>query len=455
MTRRSLLLALGAGLASPPRAASTPEETALRGKGRLIVHSPRPLDLETPPALLDDWITPLRRFFVRNHFYIPSIEAGRWRLSVEGLVEKPFHLTLGELGRMPQVERVATMECAGNGRSYFTPRVAGIQWRKGAVGTARWKGVRLRDVLARAGLKPQASHIAFDGADTGMATAPDFIRSVPVEKCLHPDTLLATHMNGVPLPLEHGFPARIITPGWEGAAAVKWLIRMTAIPEEFDGFFMKTAYRYPTRPVAPGEAVDAKDMAALTSLTVKTLITRASGPVAGAAWAGEADIVRVEVSTDGGGSWQEAKLGTDKAPFAWRRFQHDWTALQPVPKHRAQRTKPAGPFTVMARATDSLGRRQPSSPAWNPSGYLHNIPDSARAEEAEKREGPPAELPPGEGRALAQERCLACHDRTLIVAQRLDPGRWTREVEKMIRWGTPLSEPEKATLTRYLAEHFR
>ena len=439
MTRRSLLLGLGAGLAARSWAQVTPEETALRGKEKLIVHSPRPLDLETPPALLNSWITPNARFFVRNHFYIPRVEASRWELSIEGLVEKPFRMSLAELARLPQIERVVTLECAGNGRAFFTPRVAGIQWRKGAVGTARWRGVRLREVLGRAVLKPEARHIAFDGGDTGILAAPDFVRSVPVEKCLHPDTLLVTHMNGVPLPVEHGFPLRVITPGWEGAASVKWLTRISAIPEEFDGFFMKTAYRFPTRAVAPGEAVDPKEMAALNSLNVKSLVTRPAGPVAGVAWAGEADITRVEVSPDGGQSWGQARLGKEKAPFAWRRFHYDG------------KLSGAQGAAVMARATDSQGRRQPSTPAWNPSGYLYNLPDSVPDHPAPA----PDALPPGEGGELVRERCLACHDQTLIVAQRLDSGRWTREVEKMMRWGTPLNEAEKQRVVRYLAESFR
>ncbi len=442
MTRRSLLLLLGGGFAPQGRwgwAAITPEEAALRAKEKLLVHSSRPLDAETPPELLDSWITPIPRFFVRSHFYIPQVEAARWELVVEGLVEKPLHLKLEQIRRMPRVERVVTIECAGNGRAYFEPHVAGTQWRKGAVGTARWKGVRLRDVLAQAVLKPEAQHVIFDGADTGIATAPDFVRSVPLEKCLHPDTLLATHMNGVPIPLAHGFPLRLITPGWEGAASVKWLTKMTASPREADGFFMKTAYRYPTRPLAAGEAVDAKDMLPVTSLAVKSLITRAAGPVEGFAWAGEADVVKVEVSTDGGGTWKEAKLGSEKAPFAWRRFRYD--------------SKPAGGGqpAVMSRATDSRGRTQPAAPAWNPSGYLHNVADSAPRSEPSKIE----ELPAGEGRQIAMERCLACHDSQFILEQRLDSGRWAREVEKMMRWGSPVSEKEKDSLVRYLAENFK
>lgn len=440
MTRRALFLTLAGAVARP---APTLEDQALYRKKGLVVHSPRPLDLETPPELLDSWITPHKRFFVRSHFYIPAVEPGRWSLEVGGLVEKPLKLPLVQLARMPQLERVVTMECAGNGRSFFEPRVAGIQWRKGAVGTARWRGVSLAGVLRQAGLRPEARHLIFDGADTATATAPDFIRSIPVEKALHPDTLIATHMNGVPLPMEHGFPARVITPGWEGAASIKWLTKITAAPEEADGFFMKTAYRYPTRPLKPGEAVDAKDLLPLTSLTVKSLITRSSGPVEGAAWAGEADITGVEVSTDGGRSWNQAQLGPDKAPFAWRRFRYGWK-------------QGAGePPIVMARATDSQGRTQPDTPAWNPSGYLHNIPDRLPAGRSYRPPQLAEALPEGEARQLAAEKCLACHDHALIVGQRMDPVRWTREVEKMMRWGTPLNEAEKQRVVRYLAESFR
>jgi DMSO/TMAO reductase YedYZ molybdopterin-dependent catalytic subunit len=429
MTRRTLLLTFAGALA---RSAPTLEEQALARKKGLLLHSPRPLDVETPPELLDTWITPIPRFFVRSHFYIPNIETAKWQLSIEGLVEKPLRLTLAEIARLPPIERVVTMECAGNGRGFFRPGMPGIQWRKGAVGTARWKGVRLKDLLDRAVLKTDAKHLACDGADTGMATAPDFVRSIPVAKALHPDTLLATHMNGDPLPIEHGFPLRLITPGWEGAASVKWLTKITAIPDEYDGFFMKTAYRYPTRPVQPGQAVDPKDMAALTSLTVKSLITRWTGRVEGVAWAGEADITKVEVSVDGGRVWNEAQLGRDQAPFAWRRFRLDH--------------KPSG--TVMSRATDSQGRSQPLVAAWNPSGYLYNIPDTAP--DTEPR-------PSGSGitDALAREKCLSCHDHTLITGQKLTPTAWTREVEKMMRWGVQASEAEKQALIRYLAERFR
>lgn len=439
MTRRSMLLLLGGGFAPRSWAAPTLEETVLRAKPGLIVHSPRPLDAETPPELLDSWITPRARFFVRSHFYIPQIDLARWQLTIGGLVAKPLELSLEQIRRMPQIERVVTLECAGNGRAYFEPHVAGTQWRKGAVGTARWKGVRLRDVLARAALKPEAKHIWFDGVDTGMVAAPDFVRSVPVEKCLHPDTLLATEMNGAPIPIEHGFPLRLITPGWEGAACVKWLTKMTASPHEADGFFMQTAYRIPNHAVAPGAAVEAKDMVPVTSLAVKSLITRASGPIEGFAWAGEADVARVEISTDGGRTWNETKLGRDKAPFAWRQFRYDW------------RPASGEPPRIFARATDNHGRTQPADPAWNPSGYLDNMQDAIPRREPSKASG----LPPGEGRAAVMERCIACHDENMILGQHLDAGRWQREVEKMTRWGAPVSEKEKGVLAQYLSEHFR
>ena len=442
MTRRSLLLSLGTVLAPRNWAAATPEDEALRRKDKLIVHSARPLDLETPPSLLDSWMTPNRRFFVRSHFYIPHVEAGTWRLRVEGLVQKPLELTLEQLQRLPQVEAVVTLECAGNGRALFRPRVAGIQWRKGAVGTARWKGVRLADVLAMASLKPEGRHLAFDGADVPVGTAPEFIRSVPVEKCLDPATLLATHMNGEPLPLEHGYPLRLITPGWEGAACVKWLTRITAIPQEFDGFFMKTAYRFPVKPVAPDTAVDAADMQAITALAVKSIITGTRGAIRGFAWAGENEVARVEVSLDAGKTWQEAKLGPDQARYAWRGFRFGLTQV------------PESPLPVAVRATDSAGRTQPAGQQWNPSGYLYNVPDRVTVGQAESMP-PPFQLPPGEGLKIFKARCLACHDEAVTVSQRLDPGRWTREVEKMMRWGAQLSDAEKETLVRYLSERLR
>ena len=269
---------------------------------------------------------------------------------------------------------VNTLECAGNGRSLHRPQVPGIQWGKGAVGTARFSGPRLRDVLQRAGVKASGKHVMFRGLDEVPGKVPPFIRSIPIEKALDSDTLIATHMNGAPLTKHHGFPARALVPGWIGAASCKWLTEIKVLESEFVGNFMSPGYRFPNQPVKPGDAVKPEDTHVVTGLNVKSVI---SGPldgasvkagrvaVHGAAWAGEADIVKVEVSIDGGASWTPATLGHDQAHYAWRLWSYEWKAK-------------GGDYTILSRATDSQGRTQPSTPAWNPSGYLYNAVDQVK-----------------------------------------------------------------------------
>jgi DMSO/TMAO reductase YedYZ molybdopterin-dependent catalytic subunit len=342
---------------------------------RRIVRSMRPQDLETPAALFDSWITPNDLFYIRSHLYTPTIDLASWTLTIDGEVERPLTLTLADLRQMPRIVLPATLECAGNGRAFFDPPVAGVQWQKGAVGNARWTGVRLADVLKRAGLRKSASHIWLDGADRPMGSVPDFVRQLPSEKALHPDTILAYEMNGEPLPIAHGSPLRAIVPGWEAAYSVKWLTNLRVSDREHDGFFVQTAYRYPRMRVAPGAAVDAKDMAPLAGLVVKSMITAPSPgstfkpgsiPVSGFAWAGEANVVRVDISVDSGSTWSAATLGRDQAPYAWRQFHYPWRADQP------------GSYLVLSRAVDDRGRVQPVDAHWNPSGYLWNAVDRVR-----------------------------------------------------------------------------
>jgi DMSO/TMAO reductase YedYZ molybdopterin-dependent catalytic subunit len=357
-------------LAQAPRVAA--------GKEKLIVRSVRPPDYETPVALLDSWITPVEHFYVRQHMPTPAgLDAASWTLHVEGEVDNPINLTLDELRKMPSTTITTVLECAGNGRAFFDPPVAGIQWEKGAVGNARWTGVRMADVLKRAGVRSAGRFVVMNGADRGMGQQPDFVRQVPMAKALHGDTLIAYEMNDQPIHPLHGFPLRAIIPGWEGAYSIKWLTNLTVLDKEFDGFWVATGYRYPTKVVAPGAAVDAKDMAPLTGLVVKSLITKplndavvAPGPidVAGFAWAGETDIARVDVSTDHGATWQPAKLVGERAKYAWRRFEYAFTPGRPQS------------YLILSRATDVNGRTQPMTPPWNPSGYLWNAPDSVRIE---------------------------------------------------------------------------
>jgi len=341
----------------------------------MIVRSFRFVDLETPVEFFDTWLTPASHFFVRNHMHEPSeLSADDWRLTVGGEVEKPFTLTLSELAKFETHSVVNTLECAGNGRSLHRPQVPGVQWGKGAVSTARFSGPRLRDILQRVAVKPTGKHVMFRGLDEVPGKVPPFIRSIPLEKALDSGTLVATHMNGAPLTKHHGFPARVLVPGWIGAASCKWLTEIKVLESEFVGNFMSPAYRFPNQPGKPGEAVKPEDTHPVTGLSVKSVI---SGPldgaslkagsvaVRGAAWAGEADILKVEVSTDGGSTWMPARLGHDQAHYAWRLWSYDWKAR-------------GGDYTILSRATDSQGRTQPSTPVWNPSGYLYNAPDQVK-----------------------------------------------------------------------------
>lgn len=384
LTRRSFLSTVGqagamVGLSS---AFPAPFENALaqtpatvKGKERLIVRSLRPEDLETPVGLLNSFITPNDLFYVRHHMYAPSVDAGNWKLQIDGEVERPLTMTLDELKRLPRATVTVTLECAGNGRAFFDPPVAGIQWEKGAVGTARFTGARLADVLKKVGVNAAGRFVALDGADRPISKMPDFVRSLPIEKAMHTDTVLAYEMNGAPIPALHGFPLRAIAPGWEGAYSVKWLQHIQVIDREHEGFFVKTAYRYPSKRVAPGASVEAKDMAPLTGLVVKSLITApldrttlkaGTIRVTGFAWAGENDVTRVDVSLDNGATWSPAQLGRERERYSWRQFTYEFRIAAP------------GFYSLMARATDDKGNVQPIEAQWNPSGYLWNVIDRVR-----------------------------------------------------------------------------
>ena len=345
------------------------------GEDGMILRSFRFVDLETPVEYFNSWLTPVPHFFVRNHMHEPSeLNADDWSLTIGGEVENPVTLKLAELSKLETHAVVNTLECAGNGRSLQRPQVPGIQWGKGAVSTARFSGPRLRDVLQRAAVKSSGKHVMFRGLDEVPGKVPPFIRSIPIEKALDSDTLLATHMNGAALTQHHGFPARALVPGWIGAASCKWLTEIKVLENEFVGNFMSPAYRFPNQPVKPGDAVKPEDTHPLTALNVKSVI---SGPadgasvkagnvdVHGAAWAGEADVVKVEVSTDGGSTWTAANFSHERARYAWRLWSYEWKAQ-------------GGNYAILSRATDSQGRTQPAVPAWNPSGYLYNAVDQVK-----------------------------------------------------------------------------
>lgn len=351
---------------------------ALPGKRPLIKKTFRPPNYETPIAYFNAMFTPNDVFYVRYHLsHIPEIDGARWRLTVAGpAVGRPLELSLEALKRdFEQVELAAVNQCSGNRRGLFEPHVPGVEWGYGAMGNAVWKGVRLRDVLARANLAADAVEIAFDGADAGVVDkTPDFIKSLPVWKAMDQNTLIAYEMNGAPLPHWNGFPARLVVPGWTGTYWVKHLVSIQALKEPLKGFWMNPAYRIPKGRFPVVERFTSQETDAntpITEMVVNSLITqpftgqtvRAGSrvEVRGIAWDAGYGITRVEVSTDRGGTWQTARLGKDHGRFSWRQ----WSA--PV------KAGARGTLSVMARATNRIGQSQTFELIPNPAGYYHNV----------------------------------------------------------------------------------
>jgi len=379
VSRRALLTTLlqgiGAGLVvnqRPPVAWGAEAEPSRLESGPLITRVTRPFDAETPVREFMSFLTPNHRFFVRSHFGPPApelIAEANWNLRIGGLVERPQAFALRELKQFEPVTITAVVQCSGNGRAFHRPRVPGVQWERGAVGNAEWTGVRLRDVLAKAGVREGAQHVRLQGADRPvMDSVPLFTRSIPLTKALHPDTLLAYEMNGRPLPLLHGAPLRVITPGWMADSCTKWLTDITVQAEEAKGYYMQSAYRMPVKSVEPGETATGPSTP-VEAMVVKSLITapyegETVGPgslvIQGVAWSGEAKIVKVEVSLDSGRTWGPARLVGEDHPYAWRQWQFIWKA------------KTAGSVSILCRATDAHGETQPEASPWNPSGFLWN-----------------------------------------------------------------------------------
>jgi hypothetical protein len=276
-------------------------------------------------------------------------------------------LSLADLKALPRSDVTCVLQCSGNGRNWFEPAVPGVQWRYGAVGNARWSGVRVRDVLSRAGMKEGARHLHTFGGNPPPGRVPPFNRSLELEKALA-DAIIAYEMNGEPLPHDHGGPARLVVPGWAGDHWMKWVSKLSASREPQGGFYMDVAYKYPIRPGGPGVAINPSDMHPITEMFVKSNITsvpsrirvgeRAS--INGFAFSGAPDIARVELTDDDGLTWRPARLNPRHEPYAWRLWSYEWT-----PSRRGARR-------IAVRATDSRGSQQPKIPNWNPSGYLYN-----------------------------------------------------------------------------------
>jgi len=376
------LLPLGAVAPAlfPPAGAQETGPDLLPGKRGLRILGDRPLNAETPVTLLDDEITPNDRHFVRNNGHV-SARAERhdltgWTLTIDGEVDRPQQLTLAELQqRFPSVTRALVLECGGNGRAAFQPPASGNQWTLGGVGCALYKGVRLGDVLRSAGVKRSAVYIGYYGDDPHLSRAPGrhaISRGVPIAKALDEHTLLAWEMNGEPLPALHGWPLRLLCPGWPASTSGKWLTRIHVRDREHDGEKMTGhSYRLPRYPVPPGTKVAAEDMRIIEEMPVKSFITLpATGtevpatnrvPLRGFAWSGWGDVTAMHLSHDFGATWVQAKLQPPRNRYAWQR----WEVELKLPGK--------GYFEVWARATDERGFMQPMLvPGWNPEGYCNN-----------------------------------------------------------------------------------
>jgi DMSO/TMAO reductase YedYZ molybdopterin-dependent catalytic subunit len=333
-----------------------------------------PVNLESPFSWLESFITPNELFYVRNHFAIPHIDTAAYRLRVGGAVERPIDISYDELRRMPSTSVTATLECAGNSRVFLVPQTPGAQWELGAVSNAVWTGVPLVALLERVGVRSNGVDVVLEGFDRGEPKSDPkppgkipFARSIPLSKARRPEVLIAYEMNGKPLPQSHGFPVRAVVPGFYGMSSVKWLRSIQIVTAPYQGYWQTTDYAYWDR------SSGTPTRRPLMEMRVKSLIARpalheivkpeAAFRVFGAAWSGDTDVESVEISVDSGKSWARATLIDKPVRFAWRRWEYEWR-----PSNRR------GHVTLMTRATDTSGGRQPEQHNPDSGNYaIHHI----------------------------------------------------------------------------------
>jgi len=317
-------------------------------------------------------VTPTGLHYRLVHFDIPVLDAASWRLRVGGLVARPLELDLDAVRALPGVTMPVTLECAGNGRARLSPRPVSQPWLDEAIGTAEWTGAPLAAVLREAGVRPEAVELVFTGADHGVEKGyeHDYARSLPVGEASRPEVLLAYAMNGRPLEPQHGFPVRLLVPGWYGMTHVKWLVRIEAVAAPFDGYQQRVAYWYKSAADDPGSPVTRIRPRALLVppgfpdfLTRTRFVERGAVELFGRAWCGSAAIARVEVGVDG--AWSDARLAEPLGPFAWRGWSHSWHATP-------------GEHVLSCRATDASGAVQPVDAPWNYQGMGNNLAQVVR-----------------------------------------------------------------------------
>jgi DMSO/TMAO reductase YedYZ molybdopterin-dependent catalytic subunit len=349
----------------------------------LIIRQKEPTNLEMPFDQIDSYLTPTELFYIRSHFPVPKLDVADYRLRIDGAVRNPLALSYKELREMPSETRTAILECAGNGRVFLVPQARGAQWELGAVGNAEWTGVPLRALLERAGLEDDAREVVLEGADRGTPTEEpippgpiSYARSVPREKAVQPEVLIAYQMNGRDLSRDHGYPVRAIVPGHYGMASVKWLARIQAVGELFQGYWQTSDYGYwdylGGKPVRRALGEIKLKSAIARPRVYETLLPNQTYTVFGAAWAGETEVTEIAVSTDGSQIWTEAHFLDPARRHAWRRWKFDW--LTP---------KKPGQYTLLARAKDANGTVQPDEHDWNYGSYVitHLLPIDVLVEE--------------------------------------------------------------------------
>jgi anti-anti-sigma factor len=376
--KRARVVAAGASTAATPTGgdatALEPEEAYQQAfEAGMVVHRAHPLNCETSiPALIGGVVMPNQRFYVRNHFQIPQLDASSWRLNVVGLVERALSLSLRDLVKMPSHTQFVTLECAGNGRSLLSPRVNGEQWNLGAVSTAEWTGVPLAEVLDRASVKAGVREVVFRGADSGKLDASSepihFERSLSMDDAQGSEALLAYAMNGETLPIQHGYPLRVIVPGWYAVASVKWLTEIDVISGVFSGHYQTETYFFEWQRGGQlmREPVSLQRVRSLiTEPEHDTEVEQGELPIRGVAWSGAAPIARVEVRI-GDGPWQDARLVGERKRYSWQ----GWELIA--------RLEQPGSTVISARATDMASRTQPDSPEWNRLGYGNNAIQKVR-----------------------------------------------------------------------------
>ena len=366
LSRRQLLLGAAASgplvaLASYVRAAPTDTETPAPRFPGVITRQTHPENIEFPFPTLHTFLTPNEQFYVRTHFEVPAIHRAQWKLRIEGHVERPVEIGYDDLRKLKSHSLTALLECSGNSRVFLEPPQLSIRWEQGGVSNAEWRGVPLHMLLEEAGVKQGAVDVILEGEDKGKFESPNpktpgeihYARSLPIAMARAGNVLLAYEMNGKELPPAHGYPVRAVVPGWYGMASVKWLRRIIVTNQPFHGYFQTFAYAIWKRDhsglpsLTPVTEIDVKSQIARPAMH-EVVPANSHYRVFGAAWAGQPEITKVDISIDGGKTWKPAELDQQSLPYAWRFFSYDW-----------QTPSKGGTYTLMARATDKKGRTQP------------------------------------------------------------------------------------------------